>query len=188
MIYETIISTVDVQGQVHVTPFGIRKEGDFVIISPYKPSATLDNILSTKCAVMNLTDDVRVFASAIVREYQDYLLTPAIKVNGYRLANTLAHQELVLVNVKEDEFRPELRMQVVYEAAHQAFSGFNRAQAAVIELAVLVSRLHLLPKDKVLTEKHYLQIAIDKTAGAQELQAWRWLEQKINTFYLNQQE
>ena len=69
---------------------------------------------------------------------------------------------------------------------HQSFQGFNRAQAAVIELAVLVSRLHMLPKEKVLSEMAYLQIAIDKTAGERELQAWCWLLDQVTNFYAEQ--
>jgi len=188
MIYETIISSVNAKGQAHITPFGIRKENDFIVIAPFKPSTTLDNILETRAAVMNLTDDVRIFASSIVKHHQNYLLTKAEKVIGYRLANTLAHQELRLIHVKEDSQRPELQMQVVHQQTHQAFNGFNRAQAAVIELAVLVSRLNMLSKEKVLTEKEYLQIAINKTAGPQELEAWGWLEEKVAMFYENEGE
>jgi hypothetical protein len=62
---------------------------------------------------------------------------------------------------------------------HAPFRGFNRAQAAVIEGAVLVSRLHLLPAEKIDTEMQYLQIAIDKTAGPDELQAWEWLQEAV---------
>ena len=36
------------------------------------------------------------------------------------------------------------------------FRGFNRAQAAVVEAAILVSRLHMLPPDKIEREIGYL--------------------------------
>ena len=185
MIFETIISTTDAQGKPHVTPFGVRYEQDLVIIAPYKPSTTLENIMTTKCAVMNLTDDVRVFAGALTR-HQPLDLLPTEKLKGVRLANTLAHKELKLVKVREDAIRPELYFEVVFEAQHQAFQGFNRAQAAVIELAVLTSRLHLLPRDKITNEINYLKIAIDKTAGERELQAWGWLIEKIDNYYAEQ--
>jgi uncharacterized protein len=184
MIYETIISTVSESGKPHITPFGIKKKGDVVIISPYKPSTTLDNILNTKAAVMNLTDDVRVFAGAIVKSLPPFNVTPTEKVNGFRLEHALAHQELSLVSVLEDETRPELHMRVVHQETHHPFQGFNRAQSAVIELAVLTSRLHMLSQEKVLSEKQYLQIAIDKTAGKRELEAWGWLVDKIDQFYI----
>lgn len=185
MIFETIISTVNSQGDVHVTPFGIQMQDGLVVISPYKPSATLENILATKQAVMNLTDDVRVFAGALTRR-QAWTLIAADKVAGYRLAGTLVHKELKLLEVREDSSRPKLLMEIVHEAQHLPFQGFNRAQAAVLELAVLVSRLNMLAKDKVQSEMQYLQIAIDKTAGERELQAWGWLTEKVENFYAQQ--
>lgn len=185
MILETIITSVDADGKAHITPFGIRMQEGLVVISPYRPSVTLDNILATQCAVMNLTDDVRVFAAALTKR-QAWEVVPAEKIIGVRLANALTHKELKLVNVKQDDTRPQLFLEIIHEVQHQPFQGFNRAQAAVIELAVLVSRLHMLPKEKVITEKQYLQIAIDKTAGEGELEAWGWLVEKIDNFYAEQ--
>lgn len=179
MIYETIISSVDTQGNAHVTPFGISMQDDLVVISPYKPSATLDNILATEHAVMNLTDDVRIFAGALTRR-QAWALLPATKVAGFRLADTLTHKELKLVKVIDDELRPRLFLEVVHEEQHQAFLGFNRAQAAVIELAVLVSRLTRLPMEKITQDINYLSIAMEKTAGARELEAWGWLMEAVS--------
>ena len=66
-------------------------------------------------------------------------------------------------------------MAPVHEVTHAAWPGFNRAQAAVIEGAVLVSRLHMLPTQKVDSEMAYLRIAIEKTAGAEEREAFGWL-------------
>ncbi|MDZ4211762.1 MAG: DUF447 family protein [Methylotenera sp.] len=185
MIFETIISSIDISGNVHVTPFGIQLQDNLVVISPYKPSATLNNILATQQAVMNLTDDVRVFAGALTRR-QAWTLVPTQKILGFRLLETLVHKELKLVEVIEDAQRPQLLMEVVHEEQHHPFSGFNRSQAAVIELAVLASRLHMLPKEKVLSELSYLKIAIDKTAGERELLAWSWLTEKIENFYAEQ--
>jgi len=186
MILETIIITQDIQGHVHVTPFGIQMQDDMVVISPFKPSATLENILATRVAVMNLTDDVRMFAAALTgRKSSDTVLsnlTPANKVAGFRLRNTLAHQELRLVSVEDDATRPKLFLQIVHQENHQPFAGFNRAQASVIELAVLVSRLNRLPAEKIIQEMAYLQIAIDKTAGPRELEAWGWLVEAVENY------
>ncbi len=178
MIYETIVTTVNDSGVVHTTPFGIRMQVGLVIIAPYKPSTTLANILATGHAVINLTDDVRVFAGALTGR-TTWSLTPAEKIHGFRLADTLAHKELKLVKVEDDAMRPQLFFEVMHEAQHTAFQGFNRAQAAVIELAVLVSRLKRLPMDKIQQEMGYLRIAIEKTAGERELQAWNWLTEAV---------
>lgn len=184
MILETIISSVDLTGEPHVTPFGVKYEDGLIVISPYKPSTTLANILATKCAVMNLTDDVRVFAGALTNR-QPWQLIQAEKIMALRLADCLAHSELELVKMRDDATRPQLLMKKIAEFNHQPFAGFNRAQAAVIELAVLVSRLHLLPRGKIESEIQYLQIAIDKTAGERELEAWSWLTQKVDSFYIS---
>ena len=186
MIFETIICTVDSEYKPHITPFGVHFEGEDVVISPYKPSTTLNNILATKFAVMNMTDDVRVFAGALT-SHTDWPLL-AVKdhagiYRAYRLADCLAHTLLQLIEVRDDETRPQLVMQTVYSENHQYFQGFNRAQAAVVELSILASRLHRLPKEKLMAEKAYLQIAIDKTAGERELEAWAWLEDKIDNYY-----
>lgn len=178
MIYETIVTTVNAQGDAHTTPFGVRMQDGLVIISPYKPSTTLENILATESAVLSLTDDVRVFAGALTGR-RAWNLTEAEKVHGFRLVDTLAHKELKLVKVEDDELRPQLFLEVVYEAQHASFQGFNRAQAAVIELAVLVSRLKRLPMEKIQQEMDYLRIAIDKTAGERELEAWSWLTEAV---------
>lgn len=189
MIYETIVTSIDASGKPHVTPFGVRHEGEGddvrIIISPYKPSTTLNNILATKCAVLNLTDDVRVFAGALTKK-QPWQLLETTHVKGFRLADCLAHCELSLLEVRDDETRPMLVMKKVADFNHKPFAGFNRAQAAVIELAVLTSRLHMLPKEKIQTELSYLQIAIDKTAGSRELEAWAWLVEKIDQYYIEQ--
>ncbi len=179
MIFETIVTTVNAQGAAHTTPFGIRIQDELVIISPYKPSATLDNILLTGHAVVNLTDDVRVFAGALTGR-KAWSLAPAEKVHGFRLVDTLAHKELKLIKVLDDALRPQLFLEVVYEAQHAGFQGFNRAQAAVIEMAVLVSRLKRLPMEKIQQEMDYLRIAIEKTAGERELEAWSWLTEAVS--------
>src|SRR5205085_1797579 len=96
-----------------------------------------------------------------------------------RLAAALAHAELAVQRVTEDAQRPRFHCEVVYRASHAAFEGFSRAKAAVVEAAILVSRLHLLPREKVEAEIAYLKIAVDKTGGEAEREAWNWLMDKI---------
>lgn len=178
MIYETIVTSINTQGVVHVTPFGIRMQDGLVIISPYKPSTTLENILATGCAALNLTDDVRVFAGALTGR-KAWSLSSTEKISGFRLTDTLVHKELKLVKVEDDLVRPQLYMEVLHEEQHQFFQGFNRAQAAVLELAVLASRLKRLPMEKIDQDMEYLAVAIEKTAGPRELEAWGWLVEAV---------
>jgi hypothetical protein len=181
MIFETVITTVDLHGRPHVAPMGVRYADEQVVLMPFKPSTTLANVLATRHAVLNATTDVRVFAGCVTGR-RDWPLVPAQRIAGMRLAHSLSHVELELLRFDDDETRPVLTMAPVASARHGDFRGLNRAQAAVIEGAVLVSRLHLLPAEKIDAEMAYLQIAIDKTAGEAEREAWSWLREAVAAF------
>ena len=179
MIYETIVTTADRDGRPHIAPMGVRFEEGFAILAPFRPSTTLDNVLATKCAVINFTTDVRIFAGCVTGYAPDWPTVIASTVPGVRLRETLAHTELRLAELLDDDTRPVLRMECVHRETHAPFPGFNRAQAAVVEGAILVSRLFMLPPEKVDSELAYLRIAIDKTAGDAEREAWQWLLRAI---------
>lgn len=175
MIHETIVTTAAPDGHPHVAPMGARYEGDFVILSPFRPSVTLDNIVASRAAVLNFTTDVRIFAGCVTHYATDWPTRAANRVASVRLAESLAHAEFELDELRDDKERPVLRMKCIHRENHAPFAGFNRAQAAVVEGAILVSRLFMLPADKVDREMAYLQIAIDKTGGETERTAWEWL-------------
>jgi hypothetical protein len=179
MIWETVVTTTAADGAVHIAPMGIHEgAGDVIVLAPFRPSTTLANVLATNGAVVNYCDDVRVFAGCLIGR-RDWPTLPADKINGARLANTLAHAELSLQSIEEDDLRPRLICRVVHRGMHAPFPGYNRARAAVLEAAILVSRLNMLPAEKIDREIEYLKIAIDKTAGQHELQAWQWLMEAI---------
>ena len=181
MIQEVIVTTINEDDTVHIAPMGIREENQKVIISPFKPSTTLENITRTKTAVVNRIDDVRIFAGCLTN-HKDWGLIPTNKIKGYRLEAALSHIELELTSFDDDVLRPHFYCDSVYEETHYPFRGFNRAQAAVLELAILVSRLDRLPAEKIEQEIEYLSIAIEKTAGKNELTAWKWLMQEVDAY------
>lgn len=181
MIQEIIVTTQNEDGSTHIAPMGITDENGLIQIAPFKPSATLENIQRNKTAVVNCIDDVRIFAGCLTGR-KDWPLVKTEKIDGQRLEAALSHIELEMESVKDDELRPRFYMKPVLEKTHTAFKGFNRAQSAVLEAAILVSRLHMLPEEKINQELEYLTIAIDKTAGENEKTAWGWLMDKIEAF------
>lgn len=174
MIYEGVVVTATPALVAHITPLGFRERGGVVELAPYLPSVTHDNLRLHPYAVMNLCDDVRVIAGCLTGR-RDWPLVRATAVAGWRLRDCLAHRELAVDTFIEDDSRPRFRCRVVHEEVHGPFRGFNRAQAAVLEAAILVSRLDRLPPAQVEVELHHLQTAIDKTAGDAEREAWQWL-------------
>jgi hypothetical protein len=178
MIREIILTTRSTEGRVHIAPMGVHFQEGEVIVMPFRPSTTLDNLLASRQAVANYTDDVRVFAGCLTGRC-DWPLVASTQIACPRLAGALAHAELELVRAEPDDLRPKLHLKVVHEAGHAPFRGFNRAQFAVLEAAILVSRLHLLPWAKIESELAYLRIGLEKTAGEAEREAWGWLMQAI---------
>jgi hypothetical protein len=181
MIRESIITTLSAADEVHIAPMGVVWRDGFPTLAPFRPSRTLDNLRARPSAVVSHTDDVRVFAGCLTGR-RDWPVRPADKVDGVVLADALSHQELEVASFDDDEVRPRFHCRVVHEAMHRSFRGFNRAQAAVIEAAVLVSRLELLPFEKIEREIEYLAIAIEKTAGPREREAWDWLVARVDAF------
>ena len=182
MIRETILTTVGGDGRVHIAPIGIIADGERWIIAPFRPSTTLDNLAAVPFAVANYTDDVRIFAGCLTGR-SEWATTASDNVPVPRLVGALAHAELAVVDVTEHEQRPRFHCAVVKRRSHAPFEGFNRAKAAVVEAAILVSRLHLLPRAKVEAEIAHLAIAVEKTAGAEETEAWAWLMEAIRAHY-----
>lgn len=180
-IVETIITTMSAKGEMHVAPLGLIEEGDHWIIGPFKPSRTLDNLRANPTFTASYTDDVRVIAGCVTGR-KDWPVADASKILGGRLADCVSHWELKIDRVIEEELRPRFFAKIVHQETHKGWQGYNRAQAAVIELAVLTTRLNMLPAEKIDNELKYLEIAITKTAGARELEAWGWLMNKISVW------
>ncbi|MFG1423379.1 DUF447 domain-containing protein [Roseixanthobacter liquoris] len=182
MIRETILTTLSADGEPHVAPMGATLiEGGYLLL-PFRPSRTLDNLLARRAGVINLTDEARIFAGCVTGRKRDWPTVPADVVDGVRLAQTLAYEEFEVTEVADDPQRPRLTCRVVHRASHGIFAGLNRAVAAVVEGAVLVSRLSMLDAEKVEREMAYLSIAVAKTGGPQEREAWQWLCEAVADF------
>jgi len=52
MIQEVLVTTVNTQGQAHIAPMGIHVEGEHLLILPFRPSTTLDNLLTTQRSII----------------------------------------------------------------------------------------------------------------------------------------
>ena len=190
-ILETVVATRNADGSFHVAPYGLiragdaeRKTGAEWMLAPFRPSPAIDNLARHPFAVASCPSDVRVIAGHVTGR-RDWPMLPAEQVDGVRLADAHGHMELEVIGFTDDAARPRFACRVVHTASHTPFLGFNRAQAAVLEAAILSTRLGMLPPDKVETELAYLKIAIDKTAGPAEMEAWGWILDKIQHHFVH---
>ena len=165
---------------VNCAPMGVEWGEATFVLKPFLETATYRNVVATGSAVVNLTDDVRVFACAAVGNPQ-YLTVPAVAVRGVVLAECCSWREVEVRTIDSRPPRARIETVVVHQGARREFIGFNRARHAVLEAAIYVTRLHLLPRAFVEGELARLQVIVDKTAGAQETEAMALLTDHVRS-------
>jgi len=172
VIIETIVTTISGGSErtINCAPMGVEWSDDAIVLKPFLETATYRNVVATGSAVVNLTDDVRVFARAAISN-PDYATVPANVVEGAVLADCCSWRELKVRSLDSTPPRSRIETTVVHQGVRREFIGFNRAGAAVIEAAIYVTRLHILPRDLIDSEMTRLQVIVDKTAGPHEIEA-----------------
>jgi hypothetical protein len=83
--------------------------------------------------------------------------------------------EFEVVSLDDSDERTTIVARAVARQTNRDFFGFNRAQHAVLEAAILATRIHLLPAEEILAELRRLDAPIKKTAGRNELKAFQFL-------------
>jgi hypothetical protein len=146
-----------------------------IVVKPFLETTTFRNLSATRQAVVNLTDDVRLFARGAT-ETVEFPAGPAVVVNGVVLDAACSWRELEVVSIDATPPRSRIVTRVVHHGFRREFLGFNRARHAVLEAAIFATRLHLLPAEQIRAEFERLQIIVDKTAGPDEREAMDYLK------------
>jgi hypothetical protein len=174
VIVETIVTTRDPQGQVNVAPMGVEWEPSAddsrIVLKPFLETATYRNVVATRTAVVNVIDDIRVFARAAISN-PEYATVPATAIAGVVLADCCAWRELAVERIDSTPPRSRIDMTVVHRGTNRDFIGFNRACHAVLEAAIYATRVHMLSREFLESELQRLQVIVDKTAGPREFEA-----------------
>jgi uncharacterized protein len=180
MIIESIITTLDSQGAINVAPMGVEWGEDVIVVKPFLETTTFRNIQATGAAVVNLTDDVLLFARAAISNPQ-YPVGPATVIRGAVLDAACSWRELEVRSIDATPPRSRIETRVVHHGTRREFLGFNRARNAVLETAILSTRLHLIPRAEIEADLAKLQIIVNKTAGPREFEAMELLTDFIRT-------
>ena len=101
-VRETIVTTKNLDGTIKISPLGIYIENNVLKIKPFKPSVSLDNILRNKSGVINYIDDVRIFASCIVKKDIKSDLKKAKIIDCSVLKDAISHTEFVIEKIQDD--------------------------------------------------------------------------------------
>ena len=182
MIIETIVTTLDTDGAVNVAPMGVEWTGgeEPPVLKPFLATSTYRNVIATRAAVVNLVDDVRVFARAAISN-PSYAVLPASVVRGVVLEVACSWRELQVRSIDGTPPRSRIETEIVHHGFRREFIGFNRARHAVLETAIYATRVHMLARDFLESELARLQVIVDKTAGPDEHEAMAMLSDYIRS-------
>lgn len=198
MLIEGVVTTVSSDGVVNVAPMGpiVSPRGDAFLFRPFKTSTTYRNFKASGVGVFHLVDDVLLIARAAIGRVEARKVKrpagvgdravmtrvdartfsvdgfAAREVAGVVLCGACRWHELRVTKLEDDQDRTHIEAKSVHVERGRDWAGFNRARHAVIEAAILATRLHLTGKQPVLAELDRLQIAVDKTGASAEHEAF----------------
>lgn len=187
MILEAIVTTMSADGSINVAPMGPYFEdspsgsaNDSFELRPFTTSQTFQNIKATGCGVLHITDDVLLFARAATGNLEDQPKThPAKQVRGAVLSNSCRWHEFKVQFIESANNRATIQCQTVASGRNRDFFGFNRAKHAVIEAAILATRIDFIPVDAIREQILPLGTIVKKTGGDDERMAFELLEQFV---------
>lgn len=187
MILEGLVTTSDAAGRLHVAAMGphadeaaCRTGGiESLSLRPFATSRTAVNLEIVPEGVFHITDDVLLLARVVTRSPGDPPCRPATRVRGWVLDEACRAYEFRVTTTdrSHERLRHEARVEAVHEM--RPFIGFNRVAHAVVEAAILVTRLHLLGVDEIRRQMAPLAPLVEKTGGIREREAWSLIESHL---------
>jgi len=187
MILEGIVTTTNADGSPNVAPMGPRVEGeefDTLLLKPFQTSTTYRNLKRQPVGVFHVVDDARLLARAAIGCWDEMPETfPAEKVSGAILKSACRWYEFEVENLDDSEQRANILVRVVHAGRLKDFFGWNRAKHAVLEAAILATRVFLLSEEEIKSQMEALRIIVEKTAGEAETEAFAILEEYVEKHY-----
>lgn len=166
------------ESRLNIAPMGPVVDPAFArfVLRPFRESTTFKNLKATGVGVFHVTDDALLIARGAIGALDGdarkaIALRPAETIEGLALADACRCYELKVESIDDRDERTTVIAATVHTTRQRDFLGFNRAKHAVLEAAILATRLHLTGQRLVLDEITRLQVIIDKTGSNDEHRA-----------------
>ena len=175
-LLECLVTTRNEDDTCNLSPMGPIVDANFewLRLRPFQTSTTYRNLKRAGEGVLHITDDVELIAqSAIGEPRQPPRLCAASAVEADIVADACRWYAFRVVTLDDSQPRTEIVGQVVDSGRIRDFCGFNRAKHAVLEAAILATRIHLIPDEKLLSDLDRLRELVDKTGAHAEHRAFR---------------
>jgi hypothetical protein len=182
-LLEGIVTTLDADGSPHIAPMGPIVDRSFgcLLLRPFRTSVTYQNLKRSGQGVLHVTDDAELIAQAAVGRLASLPpMRPAEAVKGIIISNACRWYAFRVESLDDREDRTAIVARVVDRGHLRDFFGFNRAKHAVIEAAILATRIGLLDDQMILGEFERLASPVSKTGGIEERRAFEFLRQFVH--------
>lgn len=183
-ILEGIVTTMDESGTLNIAPMGpliTNEHFETFILRPFCTSTTYQNLKKTREGVLHITDDVLILARTAIGLPAEARVRPTSVVRGSILTDCCRYHEFRVLSLDDRENRATITAETVASGEVRPFFGLNRAMFAVVEAAILATRLDFLPPSEILEEFRRLAVLVAKTGGAREHTAFDLLHHHVRS-------
>lgn len=181
-ILEGLVTTLNVDGSVNISPMGpiVDDSLDRLWLRPFQTSTTYQNLKREGAGVFHITDDVELFAQAAVGQPASApSLLPGRSPRSAVLIDACRWYAFEVESLDDAAERTSIIARVIERGVRREFLGFNRAKHAVIEAAILATRVHLSDRSEMQAEFDRLAVPIQKTGAAAEHRAFNYLRRHV---------
>ena len=149
---------------------------DSFTLKPFQTSQTYKNLSRNSTGVLHVTDDVLLLAKSAVGSVDPAPRMMEIEgVDGKIVSDACRWYAFRVSTIDSSEPRTRIECQVTNRGRLRDFFGFNRAKHAVLEAAILATRINFLPIEQIQDDFERLLVIVQKTAGDQEREAFQFL-------------
>lgn len=179
MILEGIVTTRNEDGSVNISPMGplVEEQMRSFTLRPFQTSQTYQNLKARPSGVLHVTDDVLLIARSAIGLLDE---TPAMtwveSVDGFAIDSACRWYAFRVESIDESQPRTTIKCHVIETRRVRDFFGFNRGKHAVLEAAILATRIGILADAEISEQFAGLEIIVGKTGGAQEISAFELLK------------
>lgn len=182
ILLEGVVTTDNTDGSCNISPMGPIVDWPItrLRLRPFRSSTTYANLARTGRGVLNVTDDVELIARAAIGRLDRDPPLVALPGGGRYLANACRWYAFQVESLDDSAERTEIDCRVINQGRLRDFFGFNRAKHAVIEAAILATRVDILPENEIRAELHRLTPLVDKTGSHAEQRAFRLITEYVD--------
>ncbi len=181
-ILEGLVTTLNADRSVNISPMGpiVDDSLDRLWLRPFQTSTTYQNLRRVGAGVFHITDDVELFAQSAVGQP---IPAPALVLGrpprSAVLADACRWYAFEVESLDDSTERTCIVARVIERGVRREFLGFNRAKYAVVEAAILATRVHLIDRSEMQAEFDRLAVPVQKTGAAAEHRAFNYLRQYV---------